>query len=46
VWSAWHAIRKPGGIGGKVANILIALAVLDIVWIGVAFKMIGWSVDY
>jgi CubicO group peptidase (beta-lactamase class C family) len=46
VWSAWHAIRKSGGIGGKVANIMVALAVLGIVYVGVAFKMIGWSVQY
>lgn len=46
VWGAWQTLRRPGGIGAKIGSVLVALALLDIVWIGVAFKMIGLSVDY
>lgn len=46
VWSAWQTIRKPGGIGTKIGRALVALALLDIVWFGIAFKLISLNVDY
>ena len=46
VWSAWQTMRKSASLGTKIASVLVALALLDIVWLGVAFKMISLSVDY
>jgi CubicO group peptidase (beta-lactamase class C family) len=46
VWSAWRTLRGSRGIGAKLGAVLIAFAVLEIVWMGFAFKMISWNLDY
>ena len=46
VWGTWQTLRKPVGIAAKIASVLVVLAVLDIVWVGWAFKMISFTLDY
>jgi hypothetical protein len=46
VWSTWQTLRKPVGMAAKIGSVLVALAVLDVVWIGWAFKMISLNTDY
>jgi hypothetical protein len=46
VWSTWQTLRKPGGMTSKVVSVLVALALLDLVWVGWAFKLISLNIDY
>ncbi|MEP7247357.1 MAG: serine hydrolase domain-containing protein [Gammaproteobacteria bacterium] len=46
LWSAWHTLKGPARLSSRIASALVALAMLQSVWIAVQFHLIGLSVSY
>jgi CubicO group peptidase (beta-lactamase class C family) len=46
VWSAWRTMKLGATLGTRIRNILVAVALLGVVWIAFTYKMISFSVNY
>ena len=46
VWAAWRMQRAEASRGSRVWSVLVALALLGIVWIGVIGQLITWNLNY
>lgn len=46
VWGAWRTVRGSSGMFAKLGSVLIALALLDLVWFGSLAKLLSFNSGY
>jgi CubicO group peptidase (beta-lactamase class C family) len=46
LWAAWRMLRSDASLGTRIWSVLIALALVGVVWIGFIGKLISWNLNY
>ena len=45
-WSTWQVLRRPARLSSRLCAVLVTLALLQVAWMGLQFKLISLSVSY
>jgi len=46
VWNAGVVLRSRRGRLAKLWSLVLALSCLTVLWVGIVFRIVGWSANY
>jgi hypothetical protein len=46
LWSAWRMLRSDAPLLARAWSVVVALALLGVVWLGVVGQLITWNLNY